>query len=481
MRRVESKFTLGVFVTSSFALIIAVVSLVVSLLGRRVTPLEDLSSSYVPTRFAVSALYDTPARIVNRSEKLWANAVTALLEAYYRHQGILTSLLKPETYLRLSDRSLWEAAALLTDEPDEFDGAPASQFVNIAPRALRSVVPDITCPENGSCDITKLTKNNVLHCEMKETHFATTVPAIKRLLYTHKRPLILSMPAVKADFIVPCSDDRVSGTELCRRGLMKIDGVTHGVIRTSTRLEAGQYFVPSAPARASLDGYESFLLVGYNDDLHTSTGITKFSSVRPSKGAFIVKGFKGTTGGYTIPSLSGRDGEVSLQHLCRSGRDPYTWIPHGGAKSRATFLNCRDSAYCDTSKKYWLVAHPNQTEDPSEQPYVVEDEYGLTTTYYTGAGEKDWRQMREIPFWSLGHAFEAGFALGDEMCGYWKIPYELVDLAISLGGDIGASPVAFDMPVKWSRSSYAKGNHGDAYTNISRSTGYVVSDEMRST
>ena len=479
MRRNESSFTLGIFVTTSFSIAIALVSLVASLLGRRVTPLEDDSSSYVPTRFAVSWLYDTPAKLVNSSEKSWASAVTALLEAYYRHQGVATSLLGDSEYVKLSDRSLWEAAAVLCEDEEGLDGASAAEFLNIAPRALRSILPETSCPEGGACDITTLTQSNVMECEMKETHYATTVEDIKRLLYTYKRPLVLSMPSVKADFVLPCTDERVKDVELCVKKMLLIDGVYYGVLRTSTRLQNGGYFVPVAPAKAVLDGYDNFLLVGFNDDLHVVTGINQFSSVRSSKGAFIVKGLKGHVGGSTVPAMSGRELDAPNHHACLAGTDPLWWQPYDGPKSTPTTLECVDARYCDTSKKYWLAAYPNQTVNPCQQPYVVEDEYGLTTTYYYEVGSSELKQINDVPFWRLNHVFSSGKSTGDTMCGYWRIPYELVDLAVARSGAIGSSVVAFDMPVKWSRNSYAKGNTGPAYRNITASTDVLVSDPLR--
>ena len=249
-------------------------------------------------------------------------------------------------------------------------------------------------------------------------------------------------------------------------------------MRTSTRLQSGQYFVPHEPARATVDGFENFLLVGYNDDLHTKRGINSFSAVRASKGAFIVKGFKGLGSGLTIPTLSGRRSERNDCDTCPNRYNPYLWVPYDGTSSEPTILECINAQYCDMGKKYMLASYPNMTALPNEQPLVIEDEFGLTDTHYYEVGGSTRKVINSVPFWSLGNVFrsvEAEVVEESTTCGYWSVPYELVDLAISSGN----SPVAFDMPIKWARSSYSKGKNGELYDEIRESTHKVGADPLR--
>lgn len=334
----------------------------------------------------------------------------------------------------------------------------------------KAFMPEKLCSSDKTrCNnkLDDLLRSNMLMFNLKEISMANDIDGIKDLLTTSKRPLLLSLPAITARYEIPCSDDRVSQTEVCTKKMIPCGTSYCGYIDSSTFTSNGNFFAPQEPAIPVLSDTLNFVLVGFSDDYVTRLGANYYLSQKASTGAFIVRGIFGSDIGNSIAYFEGRVDEYNESLKCPNYYAPQAWKPLDDSLN--TELKCVNSEYCNEGSAYYLEEAPTI----QKEALTEEDEYGISITHMFEKKKNTLNSVKidNIQFWELNEAFNptVGY-LSSKICGYWAIPYDYIELSKSLSGNGGNGVMAIDLPVKWSKGSFPDGSSEHKYTLNSKTT-----------
>ena len=456
--------SLFVFGCSCF---IAFISLIFSMQTR--TPSENITKylPFIPSHFLISENYLHPIKENEDTDKnTFTNAITHLFESYLKYEAIYKKIIKDKkSFYKLSKSKINDAInegcknldVDICDLP--FEATTALQYFKQIPKLNNSILPQ----RYKDFD---LAEENSLKFTFKQTNFSRSSEGIRDLLYRTKRPLLLTMPQIVSDYYFKCNDaeyfepvfeydECTDKTLICPSHLLEDSEKEEycGLISTTTILESGDSFVPHLPAiaRAS-SNTQSFVVVGYNNDL-VATGFQHlFQSMGLPKGGFIVKNNQGDINGHTLDYLIGNQSLAYDKSICGSNENPNSWIPCRRPNcTDENYLECidADEYFC---KKDYLYALVKDIDENGDNPIVTEDlETGLTTSYVyeferNGSLRKK-TKISSLPFWRLGEVFSPRKQNHpSHKCGYSFIPYELIDLSASI--EKGESfTLALDLPV----------------------------------
>jgi len=461
---------------------ISLFSLYFSLKTRFPTPETNKYLPFLPTRFSVSSKYDTPIKTVDYSSDSISSAFSGFLEMYFRFQGLHHKYFVDNEYVPFSPSAVSKIIEKYCKGSDSiscrgydeqmfpfgFNSMNMYQFFLDFPSAMNEFAIESVCTNGHDCNL----NNSMIHFVMRSPSYSRNVYDIKKMLYDFKRPLLFTMPHMYSDFYLPCSDSRVNSTKECLNSELKCpQSIKHsfcGIYRVDTLLNSGQFVVPVSPAKPYVGEMINFVLVGYSDDFIPGGSVHRFKSHRYSRGGFIARGYQGNPKAHSIEFFEGKTELYMELNRCFSEKDPGVWrsCRYNVSTPNECFtqnrLKCINSNYCNPSYDYAFVKSYTTTGEA----LVFEEESGLTLTklYQVDKNSNTVRgkfDYNVLPFWQLDMAFEShifdGFETNNDLCSYVYIPYELVEMALSMESPGMGGVVAMDLPIRFTKSSYLNG------------------------
>ena len=432
------------------------------------------SEQSMPSSFSVSESYETDVFDKGNS---WGASVASLLEGSYRYFGVQTNFLPQKQYVRFSSNSPVSAANrfcqnsnLCKNQGNSFNAAlfPIIVINN------SSLIPEFSLPidfcNDSICSNSfSSSKNNPISFEVTNSKWARTIADIKHLIYQEEKPLLMTILEPFISFTLPCSDKKVSSNKEC---IEKTSETSEYIV--SARLPSAEYFLPRKPGKLVLGEPETFLVYGFNDEHVTFIGSNNIESVKSSTGGFIVKKAEGATGNYN-KYLQGKTTRFVNNRDCRyntpliwKGADIDCVDKHKSlVKCGATLLNCTNGKYCNKKYLYAIASY-------NGEPLLIEDESGFPYYYFYQVESKKGEDPVLIKFDNVS-AFEVSDTFMNKelelnkKCGYWFIPYELIEEEIELSNHESEPVHAVSVAFAWKKESYAKSKEWN-YERISRST-----------
>lgn len=369
--------------------------------------------------------------------------------------------------------------------------------INSIPEMKHSLFPKKICPyksDSGNYECENSLSNNPFTFSLTNLTSVTGVEAIKELLYTTNKPILFTMPMLYSDYYIPCDDERVRSKTECKTGQQTISCPYNrtkkcGKLSFPAKTMSGDFYLPQEPVGIS-SGYPiNFEIVGYSDSYISSRGRARLSSVKISKGGFIVKGTNKEEG-YPLMYLAGELRLSTALSQCPNNYASQYWygpllgcmlkynnVTKCSAKAEAidddsetkfkesNGLVCIDSKYCEEGKEYFVTHQPVRTYET----VVYEEESGMTLTKlvkYDESGSKE-VNFNQVPFYRLGSVFADQDPYRDDiMCGYGFLPYDVVEKATEVSKDVGAHVLAISADVEFSESSIPSKMPQSEYTSM---------------
>lgn len=458
MNKEESTFqftSLSVLIAS---VMISFIAIMMSLQHRFITKDTELYLPFNPTRYVVDDHFLVPTKA--KIHYLTHSVITLIqhLESFLSFQLVYKEVTKRAEYIELSELLL--NLTLIHDCENvsnyqtcvrNLQASTVYEYFNKLPNMKNSIATINECVSVKDCS-----NKNHLKLRFNDPSFARTVDDMKALLASKKRPLIMSVPEIYADYYIPCSDERVKDSKQCiSKEIMCPSHITTsetycGLISSPTHLDGGQFFMPASPAVARPEYPMVFNLVGYNNDFIPSGFPQQFSTLQLTKGAFIVKSLNGSGYGHTLDYLRGRISYQEDREICKNPTDVNNWKPCKNHEcTEDNYLQANNDSPFDSNYFYSLVADNSQ----HSIPISYEDETGLTTTVLYKINQKTGAVLNKfstsaIPYWRLPEVFtKVKDVKLNKDCSYWAVPYSYVELALSIEDASQASTLAVDLPV----------------------------------
>lgn len=406
----------------------------------------------IPTTYSVNENYLVPQNDDNvDASNTFYSALISLFESYLKFEGIYKGKFSSNSYCKLSRESIIETVQdkCMNIENSicdlQFDSTTVLQYF----KTIQGLNESITIKSN---------KEKHLEFTTKETKFSRSSEGIKELLFMRKRPVILSMPNILADYYTPCRTaendvlpvvpEECSEKELRCPSFIKEEYC--GLVSAPAFLHSGDFFVPKFPALPRAGDSISFEVLGYNNYYVPQATKHFISSHSLPRGGFIVKG---NGPGHTIDYLLGKKSAEYDRSKCSNSNNPNTWKPCRNPNcTNENLLVCTDESqkYCVKGDNYALVSEMTE----SKLPIVIEKSTGLTVTYLYHINKQGTVENKikisSIPFTELGRIFTPKVTSKvNKECGYWFIPYELVNLAASIEQPGISSTLGLDFPIRF--------------------------------
>ena len=421
----------------------------------------------IPDTFVVSESFDIRTRSFREPLTSTLTSFIGLLEATYRQQGITNGYLNTHELVQFSDTAFAQTLSALCqrDHVPNFCKYSDSDFslhrllaptliyfFETFPGLAKSVVPKSVC-ENDECEsMSDYLSTNPLSFRIEHQEWAKSVRDIKEMLYRTQRPAILSIP----------------NPEILYR-------MNKSFVNYPSMTLSGEFFLPEKPAELGIGSPVSFLLYGWNDGFVPAYGAKPLKAIRQPKGGFIVKGLFSEIG-HSIPFLASDVSSADDVFYCRNSFDALTWNSIGAHKtnrsdiSDSDILICINESLCSPNAEYALI-HTSFDHNPI---FFEEQENGIPSVKLAKFenGEAVLIDFNALPLHMLHRAFRPKQVdvNDDSVCGYWFIPYDLIEQLDRTGNDVFNRIVAMSLNISWSEDSFAGQSDAPKYAEVVKST-----------
>ena len=481
---------------TALSCIVALISVFISF----VTKEEDvinlpLESFEIPKQFAVHHYFDTPSKEeCSNLHNSWIFAFTSLLESFYRKTCIEKGQLPETSYVPFSESYAMSAFKKYCESATDsrfctFPNSPFStkngaistipEFFRKSEQVKQSAVPYSLCPNDECSSESEFVcanypnKDSILEYNFSVDEYAQNSKDIKNLLIYNQKPIMFQMPEPLRPVYTRC--DSYSDTKeiescenkkiRCPDHLLTSDKNGY-LISAYCNMEtsksytgSGEFFVPddliAGPPM-------NFLLVGYTDSFIPSKGKANVNYMKYSKGGFIAKSSHSKDIGHSINYYLGLQSTKDEFKLCPSLHAPQHWIgidPDRYASDLdldiVTHLECINSSLCNTTSTYYIARQMIRSNDL----YLIKSQEDKTFPYIiekTAQGTSNYIKYTNKLFENLDDAFlpiDLKDTPSSDLCGYWFIPYDLVDRMELLNRDITSRTIAVSASVTFSDSS----------------------------
>lgn len=433
------------------------------------------SDQSLPTSFYFPYEYDTPQQ-TDSSE--WISSTIDFIESTFRSFGIRSGFLMNDLYLKFNSNFYSTVLNFYCKEIGYGCPPQKDKFVAYTFPKLFENISDLThlfvfskyCDLSDCTDISKVIQNNHLILETLDYNWAVTVSDIKQLLSESEQPLLMTIPYPYVKYTIPCDDYRANCTSekkifTCPEWIGSNKKCTY--LSFPAELTNGEFYKTQFPAMMDYGNPLTFILYGWNDDFITkiSNSMSQLKTIQISRGGFIVKRplkMKGNALNFYDGSLLFHDNDK----LCGSPFDPQKW-------GKSDTLMCIDSNFCDKNYNYSLFVLSNG------EHVINSDLYGISVTKMIRWNDevKETFDYDRIPYQNLDLAFrlanlnDNSNSFNSNTCGYWFLPYDIVEEADSIGNWSTKKVHAINFAIKWTKSSYKKNDNEQYYQKIvTRST-----------
>lgn len=438
--------------------------------------------SKLPPTFKVVSDFDTAMTYNTESSMDAYEAVAEFLEMNYHKQSIEkgSKNLKANEYVKFSPYSIKKALTSICKSHSHMacyslnkDNISSALILDAAfkyPFLFASILPEASCGENGqlSCDISKPT----VSASINSFSWAQTVTDIKNLLLNNKRPLLLSLPSPYIHYEFPCSLSEASQeceilSTPCSFRILNFSNINDQFC-FSKLLKAqeftGEYFLPKGIPDLYLGNSKSFIIVGYSDDYIPQMGNIPnipLSHTYSEQGGFIVKPASIDSAdlnkiGYPINFFTGEITSSLAYSICPNMKTARFW--EGSSSSTPTILSCisKKSSVCDSTSKYIIKSY-SKYPLPGQIFHMSESIDGFSQIEFVQPEESSEVKIEGFPISRLGEIFEPEITVYNGLqCGYWFIPYELIETIQAKDGEGGSTNriFAIDAQISFSDSSF---------------------------
>lgn len=410
----DQSYTIGIFIVTCFALGISVVSLFVSLRESRPIYFDNPLSSFRKTRFSIENTYDIP---VGEAEDDLHYALSAFFSSLFKNQALSKNQISLNEYVLFSENDVKQLFESICSRDTSNDACKSLNYPSFRSAGL---IPSILT--NGSSFVLA----DKFKFEVNPPSFATSVESIKSLLLLSRRPLLFSMPKINA--YIENLDTEIS-----------------------TFVTNGAFFVPSDISRPVGSDPMTFMIVGYSDNAIATSGVNRASYERYPRGGFFVRGTRSTSIGHSIAYYEGRTNVANETSRCYQSYFPDTWVPYNKESPSFTPLRSVDSS---DQHIYSTISTPMETHESVWMQF--EDGSQVTKILCHNCNPQKIIDV-DTPFHhlNLNYVPKTVYSTHD-ICGYYLLPYELIEQAISLIPNGGSPVVAIDLPIKFSKDSFQK-------------------------
>ena len=444
------------------------------------TPSQDDSEfvfpdnvEYLPQYFAVPIGYDTSRKTVVSPKKAdsWIFSVISVFESFYRRQSYMAGGLPQDKAVTFSEQALIHSIELFCANSNSSSTfckeRSLPQNVNIFENlALSSeinhgIMPSAVCNyDSASTDCSGYDTKASLEWTYNVTRWGRTSQEMKEMLFTSGAPLLLSMPEPLVTYYIPCSDARVSNTKECIGKTVKCrngDGYC-GILRFPSYSAHGDFRIPQEPAVLQPGDPMSFVVVGYVNSYIATQVTAQDRGFVPSEGGFIALAPM-LGGGMSVNHYLGLIRQTDSYLLCANWQDPYMWPSANISCVRekkaleeciSLPLKCINSSLCDVESDYTLMQMPVRAGDVR----ILFEDSGMTVTPMfrrDKSGKVTEEIFNKLPFHRLSEAFTYPFESGgmDSTCGYWFIPFEMIEKLNALNGGFNNRVTALQVEIQF--------------------------------
>ncbi|EAY15836.1 hypothetical protein TVAG_160090 [Trichomonas vaginalis G3] len=498
-QRILHIFILSVsLISCSAAACAAVMSM--SLYFKKINVNVNEFGNYLPHHYAVKQMYDTGIRDQYERQMSAVFSMISLLEGEYRSRMIVNNELQENKTIEFSEQAFSAIIKKLCTtnkqnpvckslNPFTLEGISISQLIKLIqafPSTLGgSLFPKSTCPFLDStskdpyqCNATLNYASNPIKFTIKNLKWSDEIHGIKELLYSSMKPILFTMPQLLAEYYIPCDDPRANETLECAAKTFDCPynpTKKCGILQFPSHTLSGEYFIPNEPVGVAVGTPINFEIVGYSDWFVPTRGRMSLKQMKMSQGGFIAKGPDRDIG-FPITVFTGDLKKSSAHGLCPNARASHFW--YGPLRScmkkgpdvvecsamdnddeydteksfeSADVLQCIDMNYCKEGARYSILHMPSRTYDTM----VYEDkESGMTKTPMILLKKESVEDVvyDHVPFYLLGNIFDKmGADEADRSCGYWFIPYDVIEKVKSVTKD--GEVLGFSFDVDFDKSS----------------------------
>ena len=457
---------------------------------------SDLQS--IPSAFSVPATYLLPTYNQHHRGTCWAFAAIYLLEAQYRHQGIVEGYLDENQFVRFSEEAMISYMNhLCVQHPESYacyanprrwntsaGGFPQDivLFSEMFPEFNHSILPWSVCPyqkhENDTVlcpDLAHFVKRNPLQFDVKSVTSRHGVERVKRLLFEKHRPVAFTLPLPEQRFYFSCANEYVNASygEVCEAQIYGCpDGngfcvpLNFGIHKTAS---ADMMFYSNGETYPG-SGH-AMVLVGYNDNfvLRKSQYVNSRDRI---KGGFVLRNSWGARG-HSLDYLMGVLSDEEERKMCPNKDSVLEWVPTTLENldqniSHYTKLKCVNASHCDVNETYALLSDSSRTG----QPLVRINANGVPVGSVVRLRDRTVHHIESLPFHHLYFAFQMEIPVNNSkgMCGYMFIPYRVIDELLARRSRFTSSMEAIDIEIEWDDASYAQSGWSKDYSHVLSST-----------
>ena len=471
------KFRIILISLSVLSCVAALISFIISMLTEEtkiiILPRETF---YLPPYYSVNSNYDTPSKEeCSNSRKSWIFTFISLIEAFYRKQSIENGRLSVNSYAQFSEQYLLTAFrkfcknsqnSRFCNFKETSNGTDGSismipEILNNSKEFRKGIVPFSVCP--NSCESEECSnypqENKNLEFSFSVDEWAQTSKDIKELIYKQKKPLMFQMPEPLRQVYSICqSTDQtcINKSILCPDYLYNesLPSTRYCSVTTSkTYTGSGEFFVPEY-----LEAGDpiNFLIVGYSDSFVSSKGKANVNYMKYSKGGFIAKSSHSKQVGSTINYYLGKQSMKEAFSMCPNYRAPQHWIGidpddfANGDYGDGTALECINKEVCGNGT-YFIGKQLIQTKDL----YLIQEQQDKVYAIMMTTESRPLKFTKKL-IENLDEAFlpkKRKEESVNDACGYWFIPYELVDRMTRLNRDIRSRTIAISASVTFENPS----------------------------
>ena len=463
--------------------------------------------NFIPKHFLVDSDYDTVIQsqgtrkmsavfsFVSHIQGLYHkfllqnNEITKDQIIEFSEQAFVSYLFKLCSSAEYKDKQF--CTNMKTDEQLDFEDISLAflfEAIQNIPEMSHSMFPKEVCKYSNvygdyNCDNDLDSSQNPISFKINKIEWVNGVNSIKELLYDLDKPLLFTMPELMGDYYIRCSDPRVKNNDECSSNTTQTFECPYdknencGKLSFPARTYSGEFYLPQNPVRAS-PGYPlNFEIVGYSDSFIASRGQAKLDSVKLSKGGFIIKGFNKDEG-FPISYFTGDITQSKAFNFCPNLNAPQHWtgpllscmkekndLTRCSAYSTDVIdddsetkyavpdqLICINSEFCNLGEEYIITHQPVRTYET----VVYEEESGMTITKMMKLNDNESLEIdfNKVPFYQLGYVFKNNLNYDSRsLCGYWFLPYDVVDKAMEISKDLGTHVNAYTLDIEFSESS----------------------------
>lgn len=481
-------FKTNLIVIVSLTCLLTVIAAIIAMLTqpKAEIPIEIISYDK-PEFYSIEELFDTPVKNLESYEFSWINTFVSFMEMNYRYQsskqGYSSNL---NDYVEFSETYLKE---MIAKECKKQNPSKACKFYNSSdangrysialipdllknsPEFEQGLIPTTNCPKSrGKYDCSKANPKEYIKYSVSTNGWAMNTQDIKLLLYKYKKPVLFSMPEPLNMKYTKCTDN---SSEQCKsKTIICPDSISSDISYCSVTTErsytmSGEFFVPD---QIQAGEPMNFIIVGYSDTFVSSQGKLSVDYMKYPAGGFIAKSTLSKTVGNSINYYIGEQTSADAFKLCPNYRDPKNWLgvnlsclqekldfnkcPAIASTSESvrsvpvTQLKCIDESYCSKADRYSLI------QIPSDPHHNSLNYGGYPAIAHLNGTNVSLFIIKDTAVERLNDIFEPATVPDvDDTCGYWFIPYDLVDRMSRLSTKYLDRTIAFSFDVQFAEES----------------------------